>query len=378
MSGLPAGGVSALLILAAVALLPVDRLVAQPTAVITITETEEPLTSRYHKLVVDHLALGLDRLGYSSSEEAPTIELRVEATIFEPRMHLSISAVDNESRAVIAGVNGSARTNVTLLNSLDELFAKIAPELERHRDRITAEEDNPFVGRPEVRRLRFTGDPEVSVEVLHGPSLGVLREGSLEVTSFPVTEGSEVGLRFSKAGAYPESLLLEIDRERNVITVPELRYRDRLGVQLHYTLGKVVGAGAGIRYYALPDRLFSSVETDLFFSGVAPAAPYRVLHNEYRLLLGARIGPASFPLRFDISSGAGVFFSVPLVGTATPFLDPYISVANLGVEAQIGSFRPFLRGGAVYAIGGRFALLEQGINPMLLSPSILGGVRVAW
>lgn len=347
-----------------------------PSAYVRITPSTDPLENRYQTLIEDSFELALKRLGYVLRDDGD-LELRVEVAMFSPRLHLSISAHDTESGALIGGINGSGRTNVTLLNSLDELFREIEPSLITYQE-SRGRGESPFDAIPEIRLLRFRGAEDVRIRVNHGPILGVMDDAELEVASFPVTQGSEVELRYEKPGSYPERERVTIEEGIDAIVVPTLQPRDRVAAQLHYTLGKLVGAGAGIRYYPIPDRLFVSTESDLFFSGVSPEAPYRVLHNEYRVLLGVRIVPPGAPLRFDVSSGGGVLFSAPLVGSATPFVDPYLNVANLGVEARIGRFRPFVRGGVAYAVGGRFALWQEGINPMLLSPSVLGGLRFVW
>lgn len=353
----------------------------EPRFTITVPEATDPLEARYNQVVADTLEIAVKQLGFvrSAGSETADLDLRLESAPFPPRLHLSISAVDTASSTVVAGVNGSGRTNVTLLNSLDDLLDQLEPGLLAYREQLAAGE-NPFLPVAEFRQLRFRREDNrpVEVSVVNGPPLLTLEEEEGESTAFPVSQGEEVELQF--VAPYSSSLTrrIRIEDPATPIRVPELPDKERFGVQLNYSLGRMVGAGIGARWYPIVDRGYIGGETDLFFSGATNGAPNRIIHNDYRLLLGFRPGRPENRLRVDISSGFGTLLSLTEQVNTSSYVDIYISVINLAFEARLGRFRPFIRGGVNYVIEEEFSLLETGVRTSFFNPAATTGVRFVW
>lgn len=352
-----------------------------PRVRMVLPEVEDDLEQRYNQVVADTVALSLSELGFELVEpnRDAEMEVQIESAPFPPRLHLSISAYDLESGTLVAGVNGSGRTNVTLLNSIDRFVEELEPHLTEYKAYL-AEPENPLVPVPEVRELRFRREDNKNVEVTvrNGPLLLTAEGEEAVVEGYPVTLGSELLLQYEAPFSQSKSEVVEIREPRQTIVIPDLPDKERFSAQFQYSMGKMVGFGFGGRWYPFPDIAFVALETDLFMSGVGTGAPSQILHNEYRLLFGWRPGSPGSRFRLDFSAGAGVLISAPLVATATTYVDPYLSFMNLGFEYQIGRLRPFARLGANYVLSEESAVVSPGLDSVLFSSVVMAGMRYAW
>jgi hypothetical protein len=369
--------VTLLLLLFSAPLLPAQS----PRVRMVLPEASDSVEQRYNQVVADTVALSLSELGFELVEpnREAEMEIEIESAPFPPRLHLSISAYDLESGTLVAGINGSGRTNVTLLNSIDRFVEQLEPRLREYKAYLQ-EADNPFVPVPEVRELRFLREDEKSVEVSlgHGPRLLTAEEEEAQLEGYRVTLGSELLLRYEAPFSQPKTEVVEIRDPSRPIVIPELPNRERFSAQLQYSMGRMVGFGFGGRWYPVPDVAFLALETDLFMSGVGTGAPNRILHNEYRLLFGWRPGLPEQRFRVDLSAGAGVLISAPLGATATTYVDPYLSFMNFGFEYRIGKLRPFARLGANYVLTEDSAMVSPGLDSMFFSAVAMIGTRYAW
>ncbi len=352
-----------------------------PRARIRIPEADNEIEGRYNQVVADTVGLSLRQLDFEivGRGSPAELELLIESAPFPPRLHLSISAYDTASGTLVAGVNGSGRTNVTLLNSIDRFLEELEPYLLTYKTYI-AEPSNPFVPVPEVRRLRFRREDNrpVQISVEHGPRLLTAKDEETVVEGYPVTLGSEVLLQYEAPYSQSRSEVIRIEDPEQQIVIPELPDKERFAAQLQYSMGKMVGFGLGGRWYALPDRAYAALETDLFLSGVGTGAPNQILHNEYRLLVGLRPGSPENRFRLDLSTGLGVLITAPLVATASSYIDPYVSVVNVAAEARLGRFRPFARIGTNYVLSTDSPILEVGTQSAFFNPAVATGVRYVW
>ncbi len=352
-----------------------------PRVRIRLPEVSDEIEGRYNQVVADTVGLSLRQLGFDMVDgQGPAeLEVLIESAPFPPRLHLSISAYDTASGTLIAGVNGSGRTNVTLLNSIDQFLEELEPYLITYKEYI-AEPSNPFVPIPEVRRLQFRREDNrpVEVSVIHGPRLLAAEDEEAVVEGYPVTLGSEILLQYEAPYSQPRSELIQIEDPEQQIVIPELPDKERFGAQLQYSMGKMVGFGFGGRWYPLPDRAYAALETDLFLSGVGTGAPSKILHNEYRILFGLRPGSPGNRFRLDLSTGFGMLITAPLVATASSYVDPYVSVLNAAVELRVGSFRPFARIGTNYVLSTDSPILEEGTQSSFFNPAVAAGLRLVW
>lgn len=366
-----------LLLLFSLNLLPAQS----PRARIMVPEVSDEIEGRYNQVVADTVGLSLRQLGFTVvAGDAPSeLEILIESAPYPPRLHLSISAYDTASGSLVAGVNGSGRTNVTLLNSIDQFLEELEPLLTEYKEYLS-EPSNPFVPIAEVRQLRFRRQDNrpVEVSVRHGPRILRAEDEQAVVEGYPVTVGSELFLQYEAPYSQPRSELIQIEGPLQEIVIPELPDKERFSGQLHYSLGKMVGVGFGGRWYPFPDRAYTALETDLFMSGVGTGAPSQILHNEYRLLLGYRPGSAGSRFRLDLSAGFGVLISAPLVATASSYVDPYISVINLALEVRLRRLRPFARIGSNYVLSSDSPILQAGTQSAFFNPAVAAGLRYVW
>lgn len=356
-------------------------LAQSPRVRVRLPGATDPVEQRYNQVVADTVALSLSELGFELVEpnRDAEMEVHIESAPFPPRLHLSISAYDLESGTLVAGVNGSGRTNVTLLNSIDQFVTELEPHLMEYKAYLQAQE-NPLVPVAEVRELRFLREDNKSVDVTieHGPRLLTAEEEETLVEGYRVSVGSELLLRYEAPFSQPKSELVQIQDPTRPIIIPDLPDLERFSAQFQYSMGRMVGVGFGGRWYPLPDLAYVALETDLFFSGVGTGAPNQILHNEYRLLFGWRPGSPERRFRVDLSAGAGILISAPLGATATTYVDPYISFMNLGFEYRVWKLLPFARLGANYVLSEESAILDRGMDSQFFSTVVMVGMRYPW
>lgn len=345
------------------------------SARVVVPEAQDLLEQRYNQVVADAVALSLRQFGFSTVENEADLEVRIESAPYPPRLHLSISAYDTASGSLVAGINGSGRTNVTLLNSVDALLDSLEGELERYIG--YREGGNPYLPVPETRTLRFLNEENrpVTVTLATGEELLSTREPEAESEELTVALGSPVPLLISAPFSQAEERIVIIEDPQEPIRISDLPELERFGASLRYSLGKMVGGGLGGRWYPIPDRFFLAFESDFFLSGYGQ--PQTLAHSENRLLFGFRPGSPERRFRYSFSLGAGALFTLPGPEMSS-YIDTYLAVGYLTLEYKLRRFVPFLRFGTNYVLPGDLNLLEEGVDTLFFNPALSLGVRYTW
>ncbi|MFW5811366.1 MAG: hypothetical protein ACOCWS_00175 [Alkalispirochaetaceae bacterium] len=345
------------------------------TARVSVPEVEDLLEQRYNRVVADAVALSLRQFGFETVEAEADLEVRIESAAYPPRLHLSISAFDAASGSLVAGVNGSGRTNVTLLNSVDALLSVLEEGLARYAGYL--ESGNPYVPIPETRELRFVNQDNrpILVYLNTGEQLLATEEPEALSEELTVALGTTLPIAFSAPFSEELQETVVVTDLSEPIVIPDLPELERFAASLRYSFGRMVGVGVGGRWYPVPDRFYISAESDIFLSGYG--MPQTILHLDNRFLIGVRPGSASRRFRYSLGTGAGVMVSLP-GPEITSFVDPYLNLVNLTLEYKLRRFVPFLRLGANYVLPGNFNLVPEGVSDPYFSQALSLGVRYVW
>lgn len=362
---------------------------------IVATGTVEAEAADYARIIAESIEVALDRRGYTrggpgsdGATEYLVVEYAVHAVL--PRLHVSIVVRDPSRSLRVAGVAVRARANLTLIETVEDLMSELDPAIEAYLRLSTGERDAlaPVPLLPSVAFGGFgqtAGDPDeasrvperifvdTGAELLELPS-----PTTVTADQYEFAQGSEITIRGERPGFFPESEPIGLGPDQTPVEPESLDRASVHGLQVHYSWARLIGLGAGFRYYLLPGRLYGSSELDLYTSGAPGMTPYTVLHLEPRLLVGLTVlGNPQSRFRAVLSSGFGYVGTFFLNGNGIPpYHDFYFNVFNLGVETQVRRTLWFIRSGMIYAFDteGR-GFFKEGMETGNLNPLLsVGGV----
>jgi hypothetical protein len=330
-------------------------------------------------VVRDTLVVVLQRRGF---EVVPgggiDADLRYEYSLlgFLPRLHVGLTVCDAAAGTRIAGAMAAARGNITLYSSVDELVASLEPAVSRHM-RVRADPDGGLwpvevtegIVLPAVdsggRTLHFT-------EVVSGTTLS---------PGYTVARGVALPVRVSADGVYSEEIVFPVTNLRPRLPDVTLRPLRRFGVQLQYGFPRMIGAGVGGRYYAVPDRLYGAVELGLSMSGFYEVTPQRMVHVDPRLVVGyVPFGARGFLVQPVVSSGVGLITTFVSYSDdpAPRYVDWYWNIVNVAAEGGRGRVRLYIRAGVSYFFRTEQGLWQTGLNPDAVAPELAAGTVLRW
>jgi hypothetical protein len=178
--------------------------------------------------------------------------------------------------------------------------------------------------------------------VLEGSkSVGRIQDGALVFQTGGVKAGTPLRLEKRQDGYH--TVWQTVPAAPRIALAPIPR-KDNLTIDAEWTLGQIEGAGAGIRWYPIPDWVFTGFSE--YLSTDIPLVPNGSLplHADSNLVLGLYLfWPPQSPFRMAISTGAGTILSV-FPGTSLPlFTDVYFNLVNLHLEWNVAGYRVFAR-----------------------------------
>lgn len=372
-------------------LVGVSLLSAVEPIAFTVTAGVESLGEEgaYDKVVRDSIDVVLQRNDFVPAEvsDSPYIyEWEYTILALVPRLHLSLSVFDRRRGVIVASTTNRARANLTLYTSVDALIAEVIDDVRTYHSIVHRSEGEilpiPIAGVVTVPQPS-SGDEDVVVQ----PRAPLGTSGDTIV----LADGVSLPGRVSRLNAYPRSFYLsptppdsETEDETPTVASPEDAlpqpepYR-RLGVQLHYSYARFVGAGLGVRYFVLPDRLYASQETDLHFTPPAVPDAATLTHIEGRFMTGAVVlGGPNTRLAMELSTGIGGTVTLVSGGTIPPYYDWYWNVFNVGGVLRTGRQRWFLRSGINYGFETERGFFVDGLNEDHFNPQLYVGTIRSW
>lgn len=343
------------------------------------TSAPDPEVDTYAKVVGDTISVVLERRGVTvRSEPTEDTVLRYEYHLvgFLPRIHVFVSVCDAAADTRITGALTTARGNITLYSAIDELIVSLEPTVDDYLRRRSNPDGGVWPIAIAEPLLPFRDDSESA-----SPRYEELFSGTVVSSDFVAAQGVLLPVRISQEGFYTEEIMVPITEGQQELPAVPLRPLRRLGVDLHYGYPRTLGAGAGVRYYPLPDRVFTAFEVAISMTGFYGVTPGRMVHTDPRLLVGyVPLGHMRVPVQPVISTGVGLISTFVSYDeeTAPRYLDWYWNVINLAVEVGQGMVRPYLRGGINYYVETERGLWANGLNPDQLSPELIAGTVLRW
>ncbi len=330
----------------------------------------------FDAIVAEALARSLSARGRAVTVDADAIPTAA-TLIWEysvltllPRLHVSVSVYDRSREILIVSRAGRSVANLALYDSVDRIVDQVIGPVDQYLaslGRVEAEIGVIPLGEPLVTAPFLDDDGEIIVQ----PAAPISLPSQRELLTSPDTA---LPARVEREGFYGRDIILDPEA-----TPPALVQKRRLGLQLHYSFPRLAGAGFGVRYYPVVDRLSTALETDLYFSAAGTESPYTVLHAEGRLLAGVTfLRDPEQRVRFGLSSGPGMIATIFFQTAAPNYLDLYWNVFNLALEFHMNRQVFFVRSGLLYAFDTDRGFFAGGLETENTNPQLFVGTVRMW
>ncbi len=280
-------------------------------------------------------------------------------TVQNDEIYYSIQCWNVSAERLAAGVQSTTPFNLAFFSELNislstELIPKIAASA-RQRPGVV------LVSPDEGMRVRLSGDEDI----------GRITDGKLAVPADSIVPGTKVMLAKSKPGYHPAEQTVILSPGKDVALTPLVR-EHHYGLELNWTLGQLLGAGAAIRSYLVPDWTFLTFGSYLWVQPPLNFVLRVVIHADFFTGIGTYVFlKPDAPVRIGVSTGAGIILSVP----STPlgaWSDVYLDVFNWWLEAGLPGTTVYIRQEYKYALGGDASLLGQGWMIQNFPPTTVG------
>lgn len=222
-------------------------------------------------------------------------------------------------------------------------------------------------------RVVFSSPDEGTEVLLSGDlSIGRITNGHASWAIDGSSAGRKVLVEKRKNGYHDSLQTVTLTPGKEVVLAPLVK-EHKVGVEVNWTVGQLLGAGAAVRAYLVPDWLFLLEGDYLFVQPPATFAPRAVIHNDLLVGLGGYIWlPPDAPVRIGVSTGAGLLLSFMTVAGFPTYTDFYVNVANVWIETRIGRAVFYLRQEYKYSLGTGVNLLGQGWLINRFPPTTVG------
>jgi TolB-like protein len=291
------------------------------------------------------------------------------------RVLVSVQCYDAAAGTLITGFSHTWRLNLGFYNFLHaeiaDLVQKVvfstAPPLITLKDTVR------------VDQITFTSQQEgVEVVVEGAESAGKIQGGKVTFNTGGIIAGTP--LRIEKRGDGYHTVWQTV-RAMPQISLDPVPRANILSVELDWTAGELEGAGAGLRWYPIPDEFFVGLSE--YLSTQVPSVPGATwpIHADTGLTLGLYLfGRPESAFRFGIGAGTGVFLT-GIPGTSLPlFTDFYIDLFNMWLEYRVGDLKVLTRVDLKLPLAVGNYLLGQNNGPVTWNgiPPITIGVAIPW
>ena len=290
-------------------------------------------------------------------------------------LKVSLRAYDARSGVLLAGLLRDLQFDISLYaflwQAVSEMLAQavVAPATADATPAPAA----PASTDTRLTTVVFTSRQEgLEVLLANGTSLGRIEKGVLTVAAEGIDLRGPLVLEKRLDGYH--SARQKASPGPVIALTPIARAND-FAVEAWWTTYQPLGAGAGFRFYLLPDYLFLSPAMHIS-AQPAEVPGGRFTHVEPGFVVGGYLFfPPDLPFRLGVSAGIGAIFSWDQGGDVPVYFDPYVDIANLWLELNLPPVSFWLRGELEYALGGPTPnLLGQGfvLGPGSLPPISLG------
>ncbi len=300
-------------------------------------------------------------------------------TVEEDRIYISLQCWDVGAGVLAAGLQQTARFNIAFYSSLHDRVADMLPQIRLMQSTAqTASGAAPGKAQPSVSELTFVSPDEgMELFLVNDERIGAISNGKLVWNSGGIVLGSAFNVEKRKQGFHTSRQTVRAAKE---IRLSGMVREEKRALEVDWTLGQLLGAGATLRVYTRPDETFLFIGNYFFLQPALNAAGNLVIHYDTSLGVGAYVFlPPDSPVRFGVSTGAGSVVSILTGPSNASYAEVYLDVFNWWVETRILGPIIFLRqewkfttGGGSSILGKQWMMVAGTIPPMTL------GVMFRW
>ena len=289
------------------------------------------------------------------------------------RILVSVQCYDVKAGTLLTGFLHTWRFNLGFYNSI---HAEIADLVERV---VFLSAPRLITLKDDVRIDEITfASPQNGMEVVveGQKSIGRIQDGTLVFQ----TDGLKAGtpLRVEKQQEGYHTLWQNIIASPEVLLTP-LPRKNILSLEVDWTAGQLLGGGATLRWYPVPDWIMVNFSEYLHTQVPLVSSGNWPIHADSELLAGLYLFlPPESGFRFGISAGVGTILTY--IPSAPIFTDVYINILSLWGEWRVAGIPMFSRVDLKIPLGVGNNLLGQG-NPIhwgQFLPPITLGVVIPW
>lgn len=281
-------------------------------------------------------------------------------SVQDDEVYYSIQCWNVTEGRLMAGIQASTPFNLAFFSGLNlALASDLIPRL-------------ASTG-PRVPRVVFTSPDEgMSVRLSGDQELGRITGGRLTTPASAIEPGTRVLVQKSKPGFHPGEQTVTLTTSKEIPLKPLVR-EYRYGMEVNSTVGQLLGLGAALRDYRVPDWFFITVGGYLWVQPPLDFAPRAVLHTDLFAGTGGYLflGPDA-PVRLGVSTGGGLILSFLSTPGLPAYTDFYLDVLNWWVEATLFGTTLYVRQEYKYALGIGTNLLGRGMMIADFPPTTLG------
>jgi hypothetical protein len=275
-------------------------------------------------------------------------------------VYYSIQCWDVKSEKLAAGIQASTPFNLAFFSGLN--MALSSNLLTRISTTAPKSATVVFTSPNEGMELKLSGDLDI----------GRVTGGRVTLPAEGLAAGTKVVVQKTLQGYHPAEQTVTLATAKDIPLKPLVKEYSK-ALELDSTVGQLLGLGAALRGYRVPDWFFVRVGGYLWLQPPANAALRTVLHTDMHAGIGGYLFlPPDAPVRLGLSTGAGLIlslFSTPGLPTYTEF---YLNVVDWWLEATLFGVTLFVRQEFKYDLGIGTSLLGQGWMLGQFPPTTLG------
>ncbi len=289
----------------------------------------------------------------------------------DDRILISLSCYEARTGDLMAGFVKTWRYNLGIYSTLHGEIHALLSRLSLAQVAPAQGDRKQAVAPALLTAVTFTSAQEGMEVILAGDrSAGRIAGGKL-VFAAPGTKPGQTFLVQKRLDGYHTAW--QHVRAAPVINLSPLARKGKVAVESSWTLGQLIGAGAAVRFYAVPDSTFFALS--FYPYGQAPASQWGswLVHIDSELSVGTYVFlPPNSLVRLGISTGLGFIVSeMPGGGANLPsYVDGYLNILSPWVELNLPSVSFFLRPEVKLTLGatgpnllGRTVILAGNVFP---------------
>jgi hypothetical protein len=274
----------------------------------------------------------------------------------DERILVSVSCYDTKNQDLAGGFMRLWRFNLGFYNSLHSAISGMLSSISFSEEPSSL----PSTARIPIPQITFTSTQDGMEVVLAGEkSAGRIENGKLVFPEAGMLTGTPLLIEKRKEGYHTARLTVPA---RGEIALTPLAKKTTFAIEADWTTGQLIGAGAALRYYPIPDSLFVSLSLYPYVQLPSVSGTNTVLHLDSDLQLGLYLFfSADSPFRLGVSTGFGGILTTILGAQAPFYTDLYLNVVNLWFEWNLSGISFFLRSEMKYTLGIGTNLLDMDI-----------------